>query len=79
MSRRPNPGRRDITGDTALCLAHFFGTSPEFWLTLQSLHEIRLAEKKSGKSIKSLPTLKRAHLSRAQSANHSPLTAADPA
>ena len=52
-------GRRAITGDTALRLAHFFGTSAEFWLNLQSLYEIRLAEQKSGKSIKALPTLKR--------------------
>ena len=51
--------------DTALRLAHFFGTSPEFWLNLQSLHEIRLAEQKSGKSIKTLPTLRRAQLARA--------------
>lgn len=52
-------GRRAITGDTALRLAHFFGTSAEFWLNLQSLYEIRLAEKKSGKSIRALPRLKR--------------------
>ncbi|HEY4930262.1 MAG TPA: HigA family addiction module antitoxin [Terriglobales bacterium] len=58
-------GRRAITGDTALRLAHFFGTSPEFWLNLQCLYEIRLAEQKSGKSIKTLPTLRRAHLARA--------------
>src|SRR5579863_1120756 len=51
-------GRRAVTGDTALRLAHFFGTTPEFWLNLQSLYEIRLAQQKSGKSIKSLPTLK---------------------
>ncbi len=57
--------RRAITGDTALRLAHFFGTTPEFWLNLQSLYEIRLAEQKSGKSIKSLPTLRRAHPARA--------------
>lgn len=50
-------GKRAITGDTALRLAHFFGTSPEFWLNLQSLYEIRLAQRKHGKSIKSLPTL----------------------
>jgi|SRR5580658_6675111 antitoxin HigA-1 len=50
--------RRAITGDTALRLAHFFGTSAAFWLNLQSLYEIRLAEQKSGKSIRSLPTLK---------------------
>ncbi len=51
--------RRAITGDTALRLAHFFGTTAEFWLNLQSLYEIRLAEQKAGKSIKALPTLKR--------------------
>jgi addiction module HigA family antidote len=50
--------RRAITGDTALRLAHFFGTSAEFWLNLQSLYEIRMAEQRSGKSIRSLPTLK---------------------
>ena len=52
-------GRRAITGDTALRLAHFFGTTAEFWLNLQSLYELRLAQKKTGKSIKRLPTLKR--------------------
>src|SRR5918996_3750670 len=52
-------GRRAITGDTALRLAHFFGTSAEFWLNLQNLYELRLAEQKSGRSIKKLPTLKR--------------------
>jgi plasmid maintenance system killer protein len=36
-------GERAITGDTALRLGHFFGTSPEFWLNLQSLYELRLA------------------------------------
>ena len=51
--------RRAITGDTALRLAHFFGTTAKFWLNLQSLYEIRLAERKSGKSIRALPTLKR--------------------
>ena len=52
-------GRRSITGDTALRLAHFFGTSAQFWLNLQSLYEVRLGEQKSGASIKALPTLKR--------------------
>jgi antitoxin HigA-1 len=53
-------GRRAITGDTALRLAHFFGTTAEFWLNLQSLYEIRLAEQRAGKSIRSMPTLRRA-------------------
>ena len=52
-------GQRAVTGDTALRLAHFFGTSAEFWLNLQSLYELRLARKKAGKSIRMLPTLKR--------------------
>jgi len=30
-------GTRGITGDTALCLGHFLGTSAQFWLNLQSL------------------------------------------
>jgi antitoxin HigA-1 len=50
--------RRAITGDTALRLAHFFGTSAEFWLNVQSLYAIRLAEQRSGKSIRALPRLK---------------------
>src|SRR5882724_10399008 len=51
-------GQRGITGDTALRLAHFFGTSAEFWLNLQSFYELRLAEMKAWRSIKVLPTLK---------------------
>jgi addiction module HigA family antidote len=51
-------GQRAISGDTALRLAHFFGTTPQFWLNLQSLYEIRLAEEKSGKAIRKLPSLK---------------------
>jgi len=59
-------GRRAITGDTALRLAHFFGTSPEFWLNLQNVYELRLAQLKAGKTIKVLPKLRRSDLSRAK-------------
>src|SRR5437868_7441844 len=52
-------GQRAITGDTALRLAHFFGTGADFWLNLQSLHELRVAEARIGKMIHQLPTLKR--------------------
>ena len=45
-------GRRNITADTALRLAQFFGTAPEFWLNLQKSYELRLAERKSGKAIR---------------------------
>ena len=50
-------GQRAITGDTALRLAHFFGTSAEFWLNLQSLYDLRIAQKRVGKSIRALPRL----------------------
>jgi hypothetical protein len=53
-------GQRAITGDTALRLAHFFGTSAEFWVNLQSLHDLHVAEGKIGKIIEQLPTLRRA-------------------
>ena len=52
-------GRRDITADTALRLAHFFGTSAVFWINLQSLYDLRVAQQEAGKTIKTLPTLKR--------------------
>jgi antitoxin HigA-1 len=52
-------GTRSITGDTALRLGHFFGTSAQFWLNLQSLYDLRIAERKAGRSIRALPALKR--------------------
>jgi antitoxin HigA-1 len=50
-------GQRAITGDSALRLAHFFGTSAEFWLNLQKLYELRIAEQRAGATIQSLPRL----------------------
>ena len=40
-------GERGVTADTALRLARYFGTSAEFWLNLQSLYDLRLAERKA--------------------------------
>ena len=37
-------GRRGIAADTALRLARYLGTSPEFWLNLQVHYEPRVAE-----------------------------------
>jgi plasmid maintenance system antidote protein VapI len=51
--------RRAMARDTALRLANFLGTSAEFWLNVQSLYGLRLAQQKPGKSIKDLPILKR--------------------
>jgi addiction module HigA family antidote len=36
-------GRRGITGETALLLGDAFGTTPEFWLNLQSRYELDVA------------------------------------
>jgi len=52
-------GTRSITGDTALRLGHFFDTSAQFWLNLQNLYDLRRAEQKVGKSIRTLPRLHR--------------------
>jgi antitoxin HigA-1 len=49
-------GRRGITGDTALRFARWFGTSPQFWLNLQSSYDLRVAEERAGAEIAKLPT-----------------------
>jgi addiction module HigA family antidote len=48
-------GQRGITADTALRLGHWFGTSPQFWMNLQQLYELRLAEDEIGAEIAALP------------------------
>ena len=48
-------GQRGITADTALRLGHWFGTSAQFWMNLQQLYELRVAERDSGKQIAVLP------------------------
>ncbi len=50
-------GQRAVTGDTALRLGRFFGTSGEFWLNLQKLYELRRAERAHGAEIGRLPSL----------------------
>jgi addiction module HigA family antidote len=44
-------GQRGISADTALRLARYFGTSAEFWMNLQQMHELRLAEQDAGREI----------------------------
>ena len=34
-------GRRSITGDTALRLSHWFGTTPQFWMNLQTSYDLK--------------------------------------
>lgn len=49
-------GQRGITGDTALRLGHWFGSSAQFWLNLQGAYDIRLAEEQVGAEVAALPT-----------------------
>ena len=44
--------RRSITADTALRLALYFGTSAQFWLDLQSQHDIAIVQRERGAEIK---------------------------
>src|SRR5271156_2871185 len=44
-------GERSVTADTALRLARFFGTSPEFWVNLQAMHDLTKARMESGGTI----------------------------
>ena len=52
--------QRAVTADTALRLGHWFGTSADFWLNLQKLYELRLAEQEKGAEIRRLPKRKAA-------------------
>jgi addiction module HigA family antidote len=44
-------GRRGVSADTALRLARYYDTSPQFWLNLQTAYDLRLAEQIAGKRI----------------------------
>jgi addiction module HigA family antidote len=50
-------GRRAITADTALRLARYFGTSPEFWLNLQSHYDLEVEEGRAGESVAKIQPL----------------------
>ena len=44
-------GGRAITADTALRLARFFGTTPDFWMNLQSHYDLAVASRAEAKRI----------------------------
>jgi len=44
--------RRAVTPDTALRLSCYFGTTPQFWLNLQSAYDLKMAELKDGSKIR---------------------------
>lgn len=49
-------GKRSLTADTALRLARYFGTTPAFWLNLQTTYDLDLALQQTGDAIKRIPT-----------------------
>ena len=53
-------GKRRITADTALRLAHYFGTSPQFWMNLQTRYDLQTEEDQIGTKIRNLKALKAA-------------------
>jgi addiction module HigA family antidote len=44
-------GERSVTADTALRLARFFGTSAEFWINLQAMHDLTKTRMENGVAI----------------------------
>lgn len=57
---------RGVTGDTAMRLSAYFGTSPEFWMNLQSLYDLRRAESEVPKPL--LASIRKAAQARSGSA-----------
>lgn len=47
-------GKRSITADTALRLAHYFGTSEQFWMALQASYDLEEARITLGPRLKQL-------------------------
>ncbi len=50
-------GKRGITADTAIRLAKYFGTSPEFWMNLQSHYELRIGQRALQDTIDQIATV----------------------
>lgn len=44
-------GERAVTADTAMRLARYFGTTAEFWMNLQAMHDLTKAKAESGRTI----------------------------
>ena len=49
--------KRAISADTALRLARYFGTTPDFWMNLQITYELDLARQQLGKAISHIPQM----------------------
>lgn len=46
--------RRSVTADTALRLARYFGTTPQFWLNLQTAYDLEEAERQNAAAYQSI-------------------------
>jgi addiction module HigA family antidote len=53
-------GKQSVTAEFAMRLGHFFGTSAQFWLNLQSAFDLEEARRLHGAEIDALPTLQAA-------------------
>lgn len=53
-------GTRGISADTALRLAHYFGTTPQFWMNLQARYDLQVEEDRIGNRIRRLKALRAA-------------------
>jgi len=53
-------GQRPVSPELALKVAHYFGTTPEYWVNLQADYELRIAKQSMAKSIKDLPVFQAA-------------------
>ena len=49
-------GKRAVTADTAIRFARFFGTTAEFWLTLQNLYDLEEEENKHASEFEMIKT-----------------------
>jgi antitoxin HigA-1 len=47
-------GETAVDADMALRLAHWFGTDPRYWLNLQNIHDLRIAERRIGRAVRAM-------------------------
>lgn len=50
-------GKRSVTADTALRLSRYFGTTPQFWLNLQTQYDLDLAEDRIQEQLRAITPL----------------------
>lgn len=53
-------GKRAVTPDTAIRLAQYFGTTPEFWMNLQTTYDLRILSDRHHSVYDNLPHISKA-------------------